>query len=296
MTLDTLFLNIFDVEHGSAAYLRTPNGKHIVFDLGVGSYKNNDDTFSPLYYLWSQWNVQRLDHLIITHPHRDHLDDIGNLALIPPAVLHHPASLTEQEIRKGNKPGDSEFIDRYIAWVQAYNQPVSAGLALSPQNLGGVELSIFSSPNCPRSNLNNHSLVSVVSYAGARIILPGDNEKQSWLELLSQPAFVSAIQNTTILLAPHHGRESGWSDELFQYISRTLRLTIVSDTAASSTSITGMYSAQSAGWEVFSRSDSSKSEIRRCLTTRSDKGINIECGWNYFDDSPPRTFTQVRTA
>lgn len=71
----------------------------------------------------------------------------------------------------------------------------------------------FFQPNtCSRSNLNNHSLVAVVSYAGSKIIIPGDNEAASWNELLEYPAFVQAIRGTDILLAAHHGREAGYSE------------------------------------------------------------------------------------
>ncbi|ODS37411.1 MAG: hypothetical protein A7316_09440 [Candidatus Altiarchaeales archaeon WOR_SM1_86-2] len=34
MTLEIVF---WDVQHGSATYIKTPNGKHIVQDLGTGS-------------------------------------------------------------------------------------------------------------------------------------------------------------------------------------------------------------------------------------------------------------------
>ncbi|BCU07202.1 hypothetical protein Atep_18790 [Allochromatium tepidum] len=40
----------WDVEHGHASYLCTPNGRHIVIDLGTGSYDSGDE-FSPLNHL-----------------------------------------------------------------------------------------------------------------------------------------------------------------------------------------------------------------------------------------------------
>ena len=69
----------WDVQHGSAAYIRTPNDTHVVLDLGIGSVKGSDAAFSPLRHL-KRSGVERLDYVIITHPHRDHLDDIGNFA------------------------------------------------------------------------------------------------------------------------------------------------------------------------------------------------------------------------
>ena len=62
----------WDVQHGSAAYISTPVGKHIAVDLGTGSYKKSDGTFSPLLHLKKRYNIDRLDAVIMTHPHRDH--------------------------------------------------------------------------------------------------------------------------------------------------------------------------------------------------------------------------------
>jgi len=66
----------WDVDHGSAAYFKIKD-KNIIIDLGAGSYV--DSNFSPLKHLRSKYNVDIIHALIVTHPHRDHLDDISNL-------------------------------------------------------------------------------------------------------------------------------------------------------------------------------------------------------------------------
>ena len=53
----------WDVQHGSATYIRTPNNKHLVIDLGTGSYGNNDQEFSPLKYLKNTYNISQLDYV-----------------------------------------------------------------------------------------------------------------------------------------------------------------------------------------------------------------------------------------
>ena len=55
--LDAVF---WDVQHGSAAYIRTPADKHIAIDLGTGSYKNSDKTFSPLLHLKEKYGINNL--------------------------------------------------------------------------------------------------------------------------------------------------------------------------------------------------------------------------------------------
>ena len=46
----------WDVEHGHAAYIKTPNDRHIVIDLGTGSFESHKD-FSPLNYLKYKYNL-----------------------------------------------------------------------------------------------------------------------------------------------------------------------------------------------------------------------------------------------
>ncbi len=143
---------------------------------------------------------------------------------------------------------------------------------------GGLEMQIFAPAECPRPNLNNHSLVVVASYAGLKIVIPGDNEEPSWRELLGTSEFRKAIEGTDVLVAPHHGREAGFSAELFRHI--TPRLTIISDGPASGTSATEQYRRHTHkdGWTVHKRSGGA--ERRRCLTTRKDGGIAVRFGQN----------------
>ena len=93
-------LVIWDVQHGSSAYLKTPNKKHIVIDLGTGDLSNDVVTFSPLLHLKNKYNVEQLDEVIITHPHTDHIDDIMNLDALSPKTLIRPKHLSKEDILK----------------------------------------------------------------------------------------------------------------------------------------------------------------------------------------------------
>ena len=45
---------VWDVQHGNAIYMKTPNGRHVMFDIGTGSYTNGYE-FSPLKHLKYNW-------------------------------------------------------------------------------------------------------------------------------------------------------------------------------------------------------------------------------------------------
>jgi beta-lactamase superfamily II metal-dependent hydrolase len=267
---DMLEITVWDVNHGSAVYIKTPNNRHIVVDLGDG------DKFSPLQTLYSQ-GVQQLDAVVITHPHRDHLDDIFNLSLLSPKSLWWPKSLTPQEIFRGNRTEDSVVVKRYLQLLQEFTAPLTPDNVLpAPANFGGARFDVFAPYWCSSENLNDRSLVVVASYAGLKMVIPGDNESPSWKELLRDTKFVAAVSGAHILFASHHGREAGYCSELFDAMGQP-KLVVVSDGAFGDTSATSRYSNHANGWEVFDAAGSS--DIRYCLTTRCDGHITIKLGW-----------------
>jgi len=273
----TLSLSIWDVQHGSAAYIRTPNGKHIVVDLGVGSTRAGTPSFSPLRHLYYNYGVHQLDEVIITHPHRDHLDDILNFALLNPKVLKRPKHLSEDEIRTGNQLGDRSIIDRYMEIDRYYSEPVDpAGNPESSAVNGGVEITTFIPVAAARSNLNNHSIVTFIRYAGSTICLPGDNEAPSWRELLESPLFCRYMADTNVFVAAHHGREAGYCSDIFGANLCSPVLVLVSDGPGCDTSAVSKYCGHARGWPVLSRSRRNSRE-RQVLTTRSDGVLVVEC-------------------
>jgi beta-lactamase superfamily II metal-dependent hydrolase len=268
---------IWDVQHGSAAYIKTPNNKHIVQDLGIGAYKANLPSFSPLLHLKNKLGVDKLDEVIISHPHRDHLDDIVNFDDLNPTVLLRPKHLSEKEILDANRMEDRAIIEKYLEINERYNSPVAESeQPLLPENNGGVVFQWFIPKNCDRSNINNHSVVNIITYATSKIIIPGDNEPDSWEELLGSINFKNAIKNTDILVASHHGRKSGFCAEIFEYF--TPKLVIISDGRFCDSSATSRYSDVASGWTVHSKQSGDIN--RKCVTTRSDGDITIKIGKN----------------
>lgn len=273
-------LVIWDVQHGSSAYLKTPAGKHIVIDLGTGDYSENNATFSPLLHLKNKYKIQRLDQVIITHPHTDHIDDIMNFDTLSPRVLLRPSHLTEDDITKANPSKDKTKTYKYLEIDKRYNTPVSDGeKPTSAENNGGVSIKTFIPTECGVSNINNHSVVTVIEYLGVKVLIPGDNESASWKELLNDQDFANTIKNTNIFIASHHGRESGYYSDLFKHFSP--ELAIISDGPYVETSATDRYSKIAKGWKVYKRSEGENTPFdRKCLTTRKDGTIVIKVGKN----------------
>ena len=248
-----LFFLFFDVQHGHATYIKFPSGRHWFIDLGQGSIQDTNETFSPLSHMRYRYGVTELDNLVITHPHHDHIVDLKHLKLAVARVVTAPRHLTDVDVRGGNRDEDMEAVEQYIALLARFSYPLPQGASPTlSNNTGGVTVEQFFPNRLARTNLNNHSVVTVLSYAGTKVLIPGDNEAPSWRELLEDPAFVRALNGTDILLAAHHGREAGYCADIFQHF--TPCLTIVSDGPGSDTSAVNKYYDQSTGWKVHGRS------------------------------------------
>lgn len=270
MTLEIVF---WDVQHGSAAYIKTPGGKHIVQDLGSGSYKKSDPGFSPLLRLKEKYGIKKLDEVIITHPHKDHIDDIMNFDALCPRVINKPKNIEKTEIIKNTREEDRHIFEKYFKIERLYNTPVPPENDPNfPNNNGGVKIETFI-PNLNYSNINNFSVVTVIKYENYKIILPGDNEPSSWNELLEKSEFKEAIRDADVLLASHHGRKSGFCEEIFKYFNP--KLTIISDGRFCDTSATDRYSNVTQGFTVSHRK-TGHNERRKCLTTRNDGVIVVK--------------------
>ena len=265
-----LQLMVWNVQHGSAAYIQTPNGKHIAIDLGAG----DADTLSPLVHL-RQSGIRKLDHVTITHPHMDHIDDILNFDAMAPTTLWTPRHLTETDIRSGNPKPSQEAeakIRKYLEITGRYTGSVAPQDDVAkPENNGGVSVKTFIPSQAPTGNLNNHSVVTVLEYSGVKILIPGDNEPPSWEELLNQPDFVTAIAGTHVLVASHHGRASGFHSPLFDHFHPFI--TLISDGRAVDTSATARYTNVTQGWPVSRRNGTRQD--RKCVTTRNDGAIEV---------------------
>jgi beta-lactamase superfamily II metal-dependent hydrolase len=271
-----LYLRLWDVQYGSAAYLKTPNGKNIVQDLGIGALKTGLATFSPLLFIKNRMNVDQLDEVIITHPHADHIKDIENFDTLNPKVLYRPKHLTEAEIVAANRTEDRDLVDKYIEISRRYDETVPASDSpLQTENNGGASIQVFQSSGCAHSNINNHSIVTVISYAKSKVILPGDNDEASWQELLGRSSFKQAIEGTDIFIASHHGMESGFCKDLFEYIHP--KLVIISNGRFTNSRCMERYNEVASGWNVHKREGGIVE--KKCLTTENDGNIEIAMGW-----------------
>lgn len=259
-------MTVWDVQLGLAIHIKAPNGKYIVIDLGTGTYESGNS------YPLRKRSGDNIAYMIITHPHLDHISDILNFDNNPPKILTRPLLLTNEEVMEGVRYCDMakfkkycEINDRYISPVE-YDDENYTG---NSDNYGGLEIQTFSTSDCDHTNFNNFSILTVFTLSDIKVVVCGDNEKESFDKLMKQSDFQDAVRDADVLVAPHHGRESAYHSDFVTLVNP--RITIISDTKKTDASAVDKYTNMSRGWEV-------NGQERKCLTTRKDGDITVKFG------------------
>ena len=108
----------------------------------------------------------------------------------------------------------TEDVERYLDLHARYTHPVDAPF---DQSMGGITARTFWNTPARFRDANNLSMVVFFRYGPFKILFPGDLEEEGWLALLEGEDFRAELQGTTVLVASHHGRESGYCDRVFDY-------------------------------------------------------------------------------
>ena len=255
---------LWDVEHGISIWITTPKGHHHWFDLGKTS------EFSPSLYVSQQYGVKNIDYLVISHPDKDHVEDLPNFvkAFSPPAprALEINKSLPTKEF-SGSGEADYQKIMRYLYYNYVFLVPESES-PTNPNYNGGIRYKQYSLqygqfPDGSKLEGNNTSIVTCILYQGTLFVCPGDIEPKGWTELWNQNSrdlqnFISEA-HTRFLVTPHHGRESGYSKEMMTAIRP--HVVFISDKWGDSTTHSFYYTEPlGLGME--------NNQIMKCLSTK----------------------------
>lgn len=265
-------MTIWNVEDGNSISLELPNGKLAMIDAHATS------KFSPIMKLYAK-GFKKVDWLVVTHPHTDHLGDIPTIKALDmgPTVLSRPRGISEDLIRKGNS--DKTIVDEYLDLDRRYTRKIEPSEDIhDSKNTGGVDIEIFTPESRQTQDINDYSRVVIVSFCGHKILCMGDCTPASVKGLLNDSKFVQSIKGADVLIAPHHGHESCYCSELFDSIAP--KLTVISDDhAEEGISADDKYREHSRGLSFIK--PNGEKEDRFCLTTRFDGDIFITISDKY---------------
>lgn len=183
---DELMLYITDMGYGDAALIQLPSQKKILIDCGTYESANR------LLNFLREKNVERLDLLVLTHPHDNHYGGLETIA----------AALSIQEIITSNKHDVPPDLKQTYESLQAKNIPIhevrrGKTLALDPD----TQLDVLH-PSHLTGEPNVDSLVLQIRFKKMILLFTGDIPPDVQTELIASK--ILTIHPDLVTL-PHHG-------------------------------------------------------------------------------------------
>jgi competence protein ComEC len=220
-----LKVHFIDVGQGDSILVQAPSGKNMLIDTGGRTNELTtgagigDQVLEP--YLRKN-GVQRIDVLILTHPHEDHCGGAVSLVKRFPVALALVSYLGEESVDEkytsedvaetigaaisSREEGVAPAYSKLVSGMAARGIPVSAAAAgdvikldsdLKIEVLSPVEIKAGES----ESDTNNNSLVIKVTFDRRSFIFTGDAEIEEQRDLIREDYDLQA----DILKVPHHG-------------------------------------------------------------------------------------------
>ena len=199
---DRLEVAFLDVGQGDAVVVRFPGGKVMVIDAGGtpdGSFDPGERIVAP--YLW-QRKIKRIDFLVNTHYHPDHLQGLFFL-------------LDNFEVDRvwvnGDREADFSGAERFL--LSAGDRVRAVSREDRAVEIGGTRLEFLHPPRAQRDFWGNSaSLVLRLTYGLHGFLFCGDIEGLAEEEILKRNSDLIS----TVLKAPHHGSKTSNSSKFVE--------------------------------------------------------------------------------
>lgn len=192
-------VKVLDVGQGDSILIRTPE-QTVLLDTGDTS------EIRRLRAALGKEGVRRVDKLIITHPHRDHIGGAETVF----------RNCEVREVFDNGQPTTTNVYREYLKTIQKKGIPSRTLRDGDTLDLGGGALLRVLSPTQEMAdergmqngkvNLNLNSLVARLEYGDFSMMLTGDAEALTEMGLLKR--HTSETLRCTLLKAGHHGSKT----------------------------------------------------------------------------------------
>ncbi len=198
----------FDVGQGDAIFIRTPENKTILIDAGMKNPNYDAAQWFIKPYLLRN-NIKRLDLVINSHPHSDHLGGI-------------PTMLRNLNVTRMIDAGSAERSDMYNEYKKLLDSlKINYVIKTRGDTIfidDKIRLYVLnpSAKILSTSNLNNHSIVLKILYKKTSIILTGDIESEYEMELAE---LYKEFLKSDVFKCPHHGSNTSSSKDFIKFVN-----------------------------------------------------------------------------
>lgn len=185
-------ITFLDVGQADAVVVRAPEGQTALIDAGRAD---------PLVLL-AQLGIEQIDLLVATHPHADHIGGMTRVLNALPVLFY----------MDNGKTHTTATYQRLLIALQ--RRPEITYLAAEPRTigLGSVALEVLPLPQADAVDHNNRSVGLIVTFGEFRVFLSGDSEVDELRHFLAE----GVVPDVTVLKAPHHGSDNGYTREFLE--------------------------------------------------------------------------------
>lgn len=194
-----MYVHYIDVGE-SDCVLISSNDKFMLIDAGD---RSDEDTI--LNYL-KQQKVKKLDYVICTHPHADH---IGAM----------PDVIKEFDVGKIIMPAKTHTTDTFEGLLAAIKQKklkITKPVVGASYEIGKAKFTIIA-PNSSDygNNINNYSVGIKLTYGNNSFVFIGDCEKDAISDILSNKINITS----DVLMCGHHGSDTSTTSALIKAVN-----------------------------------------------------------------------------
>ena len=192
---DNLVLTCLDVGHGQAILAQLPRKTNILFD--AGSLQRADIGRRVIIPFLDYSGISKIDAIVISHNDIDHINGI-------PEVVEHckvgAVYANDAFFDAIDQRSSTKFLSNYLAEKGFKIQRLDDGLNLKSN--ANIKM-LWPNKQVPDGQLsdNDRSLVSLIEFAGTKMLLCSDIEKSAQAQLLTTIPDLKA----NIVIVPHHG-------------------------------------------------------------------------------------------
>lgn len=198
----TLTVSFLDVGQGDSIFIELPDGKTMLIDA---SEMDQADTI--MNYIKAR-GLSRIDYLIATHPHADHIG--GMRAIVETFEIG--------EIWMPNADSTTATYEKLLTAIDDKGLSIrtaKAGKVILEQ--GALRIALLAPCSDEYSDLNDYSAVIKLTYGSTAFLFTGDAEALSEEEMLASGADLSA----DVLKLGHHGSSTSSSEAFLKAVSPT---------------------------------------------------------------------------
>ena len=251
-------VTIHNVGHGSCVSLIHENGNVMLWDCG------HSERNRPSEFLYNE-GIRTINRLFVTNYDEDHISDLPKLRYkLKISILTNNRSISVDQLRK----------------LKLESGPISQAMTSMLDMMGNHTRSVTIYPDFPGvrhkifhnsygnefSDTNNISLVTFLKFDNQCLIIPGDLEVSGWKKLLQDSEFRKELGNVNYFIASHHGRESGYCAEVFDYCKPQAVIFSDSEIKYATQEMANIYAKHASGIQF-------KGKERYVLTTRNDGSL-----------------------